>query len=83
MEKWWRDEVIYQIYPMSFCDTNGDGVGDIPGIIRVLLRCCCPAPAFYRIPEAVLHQPVELKPGHGAGIRPFSVMFPMKSHENS
>lgn len=36
MEKWWRDEVIYQIYPMSFCDTNGDGVGDIPGIISKL-----------------------------------------------
>ena len=33
---WWRGAVIYQIYPRSFLDTNGDGVGDLPGIIRRL-----------------------------------------------
>lgn len=32
-EDWWREGVIYQIYPRSFQDTNGDGIGDIQGII--------------------------------------------------
>ena len=33
---WWRDGVIYQIYPRSFQDSNGDGIGDLRGVIRRL-----------------------------------------------
>ena len=36
MRDWWRDAVIYQIYPRSFQDTTGNGVGDLTGITRRL-----------------------------------------------
>ena len=35
-ESFWKNAVVYQIYPRSFCDTNGDGIGDIPGILSKL-----------------------------------------------
>ncbi|MEA4928026.1 MAG: alpha-glucosidase [Candidatus Limiplasma sp.] len=36
MQPWWKERVVYQIYPRSFQDTNGDGLGDLPGIISRL-----------------------------------------------
>ena len=32
--KWWHDKVIYEIYSKSFCDSNGDGIGDLGGILQ-------------------------------------------------
>lgn len=35
-EKWWESGIIYQIYPLTFADANGDGTGDLQGIINRL-----------------------------------------------
>ncbi|MDL2300937.1 alpha-glucosidase [Lachnospiraceae bacterium OttesenSCG-928-D06] len=34
--KWWKESVVYQIYPQSFCDSNGDGIGDLAGVTKKL-----------------------------------------------
>ena len=35
-KNWWKEAIIYQIYPRSYCDGNGDGIGDLRGIIKKL-----------------------------------------------
>ncbi|USR88037.1 alpha-glucosidase [Lactiplantibacillus pentosus] len=36
MEKWWKNAVVYQVYPSSYQDSNNDGIGDLPGITKRL-----------------------------------------------
>ena len=36
MPSWWRDGVLYQIYPRSFADSNADGIGDLRGVVERL-----------------------------------------------
>ncbi|GAA0450203.1 alpha-glucosidase [Actinoplanes capillaceus] len=60
-EAWWRDAVIYQIYPRSFADSDGDGMGDLPGITARL-------PGLRRLGvDAIWLSPFYPSPQHDAG----------------
>ncbi|GIF15371.1 glycoside hydrolase family 13 protein [Actinoplanes teichomyceticus] len=60
-DAWWRDAVIYQIYPRSFADGNGDGMGDLPGITARL-------PRLRELGvDAVWLSPFYVSPQHDAG----------------
>ena len=59
--EWWRSAVIYQIYPRSFADSNGDGMGDLPGITGGLT-------ALHELGvDAIWLSPFQTSPQHDAG----------------
>lgn len=59
--EWWRDAVVYQVYPRSFKDSNGDGMGDLGGVTQKL-------PYLKRLGvDAVWLSPFYLSPQHDAG----------------
>lgn len=61
MQQWWRDAVIYQVYPRSYADSNGDGMGDLEGI-----RSRIPYLAALGV-DALWMSPFYTSPQHDAG----------------
>jgi alpha-glucosidase len=61
---WWRTGVVYQIYPRSFADTTGDGVGDLPGIIEHLDHLASPEGLGV---DAIWLSPIYPSPGLDGG----------------
>ena len=70
-KKWWHDKVAYQIYPKSFLDTNGDGIGDLRGIISKLdYLKKLGIDIIYIHPEADVHPTRTLQTIKDAGAKP-------------
>jgi alpha-glucosidase len=63
---WWKTGPIYQIFPRSFCDTNGDGVGDLRGIIHKLDYLNDGSDRSLRV-KGIWLSPIYLSPGRDAG----------------
>jgi alpha-glucosidase len=63
---WWRTGVVYQVYPRSFADSDGDGVGDLPGIIAHLDHLAGAAPDSLDV-DAVWLSPIYPSPGRDLG----------------
>jgi alpha-glucosidase len=62
---WWKDGVVYQIYPASYKDSNGDGLGDIPGVISKIdyikdlgIDIVWLSPMYAFVPALPLHAPL-------------------------
>ena len=66
MNPWWKTGPIYQIFPRSFCDTNGDGVGDLRGIIDKLDYLNDGSDQSLRV-KGIWLSPIYLSPGRDAG----------------
>ncbi len=62
-DEWWQRGVVYQVYPRSFADSNGDGVGDLPGIIEHLDHL---GPDGLGV-DALWLSPIYASPGHDLG----------------
>src|SRR3989442_1055134 len=63
---WWRSGVVYQIYPRSFADSNGDGIGDLPGIIAHLDHLNDGTPTSLGV-DAIWLSPIYPSPGRDVG----------------
>jgi alpha-glucosidase len=65
-DDWWQRGVVYQVYPRSFADSNGDGVGDLPGLISKLDHLNDGTPASLGI-DAIWLSPIHPSPGFDVG----------------
>src|SRR6195256_4724752 len=63
---WWRTGVVYQIYPRSFADTDGDGLGDLPGIVSRLDYLAGTGPDGLGV-DAIWLSPIYPSPGYDVG----------------